>query len=113
MVAVVAVIILGLICLSAFLYSKYQDELHKTSADQELIKSIGTVLQLPAEPPVVLAVADKAKLQNRALIGKVENGDQLIVYRESKKIFVYRPSIKKVTDVFVVADGASVTTQGR
>jgi hypothetical protein len=94
----VAPIVLGMIAVAGFIvwYIWKNPVLIKPSVtDADILSVIGQVIELPAETPQVAIVSDKSLL-NQAFFEKAENGDYVIVYQQSQKVLLYRPSTKKV-----------------
>lgn len=101
LLAIIAVVSLGVA-----IYSYSQIQLVKKSAvsgkadsDALMIEKISTVMQLPDEKPTVINVTDREKLQSQEFFKKAENGDKVIIYESIRRIYLYRPSIKKIIDV--------------
>lgn len=95
---------------SAFFFLKYVEASKDPKADQKkTLESIASVIALPNEEPTSFNIADKSKLSNQALAGRVENGDTLFVYAQAKKLIIYRPSTKKVVDLLRIDSSAQVT----
>ncbi len=105
---------------SFYFYSQYQNAQKllgstKISTEEEnskLIETIGKLIELPKnELPQIATVTDKNKLQNQQFFLKAENGDKVLVYSQSKKIILYRPSINKIIDVAPVNLGQIQETE--
>jgi cytoskeletal protein RodZ len=92
-------------------YFYYQYKYNSKEAVQErevksITDTIGKVLILPDnEVPTIATVTDREKLAGQAFFQKAENGDKVIIYRESGKAFLYRPSMQKVVDVATLNAG--------
>lgn len=89
---------------SYYWYTKYQKIVaNPTSGSAEevkiLVKKLSAFMELPAETPSVVTITDRAKLQNQEFFKKAQNGDKIIVYQQAKRIFLYRPSTKRIIDV--------------
>jgi hypothetical protein len=54
---------------------------------------------LPDEQPTLASVTDKSKLSDQPFFQKAENGDKILIFVQSRKAILYRPSIKKIIDV--------------
>ncbi len=65
---------------------------------------------LPEENPTIATVTDKEKLSGQAFFQKAENGDKVIIYRQSGKAILYRPGIKKIVDVVTLNQATEVAT---
>lgn len=72
------------------------------SADQqarELVMQVGRHMALPVEKPTIATVEDTKKLADQAFFKHAKNGDKVLMYTESKKAILYRPSIDKIMEV--------------
>ena len=105
------VLVLGtLLCLAVGVagYFYYQAKYHGAEmADkkeiEELSKTIGAFMMLPdGETPTLATVTDKEKLSGQAFFEKAENGDKVLIYSNSGRAILYRPSTGKIVDVTVV-----------
>ena len=99
------VICTGVVGAAYYLSAK---ELHRlknspaVSADQEareLIGKIGEHMTLPSEKPTVATVEDTKKLTGQAFFKQARNGDKVLMYTQSKKAILYRPSTDKIIEV--------------
>ena len=105
-ILVVAVLALAVVP-SVYFYTKYQKSQmllkNPTEAAKEEVKAltarVGTLIELPNEEPTVATVSDKEKLADQPFFAKSENGDKVLIYPQSKKAILYRPSIGKVIEV--------------
>lgn len=105
----VAVVLAVLLCLAVgiagYFYYQYK---HTASANEAkeiaaLIKTIGTFMELPVEEiPTLATVTDKTKLAGQPFFQKAENGDKVLIYTDSGRAILYRPSTKKIVDVTTV-----------
>lgn len=98
----VSVVMAGLAGIGGFFYLKYQEVLNAPTLTQKLVDRLSSVIELPAETPTLLTIADKSKLSNPALASQVDTGDQLLVFNEAKKIIVYRPSSQKAIAILTI-----------
>ncbi|HSX39201.1 MAG TPA: hypothetical protein VLI92_01260 [Candidatus Saccharimonadales bacterium] len=103
---------------SIYFYFKYREVnnlLHVNSdstqkEDSALIAKVGQLFALPVnEEPTVATVADKNKLKDNPLFSKAENGDKVLIYKVSRKLFLYRPSINKLIDVAYISINQNTT----
>lgn len=70
--------------------------------EKALIAEIGKTLALPAdEEPTIATVTEPEKLTG-AFFRNAKKGDKIIIYQKSKKVFLYRPSEKRVVEVGIV-----------
>jgi cytoskeletal protein RodZ len=87
---------------AGYFYYQYKynsPEAVKAREVRSVTDTIGSVLMLPEENPTIATVTDKEKLSGQAFFQKAENGDKVIIYRQSGKAILYRPGIKKIVDV--------------
>lgn len=77
----------------------------KSETDEitELMKTIGATLELPeGETPTLATVTDREKLADQPFFQKAENGDKVLIYANTGRAILYRPSTKKIVDVTTV-----------
>lgn len=78
------------------------------TTDQATISQIKQLLGIPAsENPTVADITDKTKMQNQPFFSSSENGDQVLVFSQSKKIVLYRPSTGKVINLAPLDESSS------
>lgn len=99
--ALLLLLLIGSAGVGWYFFTKYQQAAanNPETKRQDLLQLIGQSVQLPDEEPLVLTIADKAKLSNESFARKVENGDQLLVFNKAKRLIVFRPATKKVIDM--------------
>ncbi len=85
-------------------YRRVSADQQKTIAAQtaHLTTQLGKTVSLPSEQPTLATVLNKAKLGDQQLAAEAKNGDQLLIYARSRRVILYRPSTKKVVDMFHV-----------
>lgn len=104
------VVLIILLCLavgiaSYFYYQLKNAGVAKVEVEEttELIKTIGKTLELPeGEVPTLATVTDREKLAEQPFFQKAENGDKVIIYTNSGRAILYRPSTKKIVDMTTV-----------
>jgi hypothetical protein len=92
------------VAISAAGYFYYQSKHAAQIADskeiEDLTKTIGQFLELPTdETPTLATVTDREKLADQTFFLKAENGDKVLIYSQSGKAILYRPSTKKIVDM--------------
>lgn len=77
------------------------------SAKNELVsltEAVEKTVILPEnEIPTLATVSDKEKLQNQTFFARAENGDKVLIYTQSNRAILYRPSANKVVEMAPVA----------
>ena len=67
---------------------------------KQVVALVGALMELPMdETPTVATVTDKDKLAEQPFFQKSENGDKVLIYSQSGRAILYRPSSKKIVDV--------------
>lgn len=103
------------IAASIWFYVLYSNKQSESAKQQQIVDKVARVIALPQETPTVVTVADKDRLTNKQLATKVDNGDVLLVFAQSKKLVIYRPSSDKVTNMlsFENAEEVAPSTQSQ
>lgn len=106
---------------SYYFYTKYQESkklLRNPSGlaaeeQRALVAHVGNIIELPSgEQPTIATVADKTKLQNQPFFLRSENGDKVLIFQQSKKAILFRPSSGKVIEVSTLSfTNDAVTTR--
>lgn len=64
---------------------------------EDMLRNAGLQVGLPQdEVPVIATVTDKNSLADQQFFSVAENGDKIIMFKKNKKVFLYRPALKKV-----------------
>lgn len=80
----------------------------KQLTNDQLLAEVGELYLLPKEAAEVATVVDVEKLRkDEDFFDVAENGDKLLVFKEAKKVILYRPSEKKIVDVAPLLDSVS------
>lgn len=69
------------------------------SEEQTMIATLNNAMVLPEEKPTIISVTDREKLQDQEFFKKAQNGDKVVIYESIRRIFLYRPALKKIIDV--------------
>src|SRR5438309_121571 len=119
-VAIIGVVLLvAAIVIAGYFYMQYkasQDLLKNPNAaaakqTQELIDTVGKLIQLPAkETPTVATVSDASKLANQPFFTNAKNGDKVLIYTTAKEAILYRPLENKIIAVAPVNIGQASPT---
>lgn len=72
--------------------------LMQDSKPSTVVSKVGKHYLLPSEEPTVATVEDKTKLSSEFLRA-AENGDKLLLFKDAKKVILYRPSIDRIIEV--------------
>jgi hypothetical protein len=109
-VAFLAVLTTGFLFLQYLKTQSQLKQLTDKSTDQtpKIIDQVNQLVQLPEnETPTIATVTDKEKLKNQPFFTQAENGDNILIYLQSKKAILYRPSINKIIDIAPVNAASS------
>lgn len=71
--------------------------------DEAAVEILNKMIVLPNELPSIATVTDKEKLADQPFFQKAENGDKVIIYSQSKRAYLFRPSEQKIIDMTVIA----------
>lgn len=90
-----------------FIFKDYYSSEKVLGANEvdSLVNEVAKSVILPGGPVTIATVVDKKQLEGQPLFKNAENGDKVLIYPESKKAILYRPSIKKVVDIGPVVKG--------
>lgn len=68
-----------------------------------LLSEIEQIIDLPDdEVPTIATVTDVEKVREQPFFSKAENGDRVLIYSNSRRVILYRPSEKRVIEVGAV-----------
>jgi len=97
-------IIIGLSASSFFFYTKFRQEQNKNPQNEisNITSAISKHMVLPNEVPTIATVTNKDELQKNALFNNAEVGDKVLIFVQSKKAIVYRPSTKKIIETLPI-----------
>ena len=104
-------VVVLLLVFFAYEYAHTKNQLDKLSnpktatesATQQLVDSVGKLVQLPAnETPTIATVNNAAKLKNQAFFANAQDGDKVLIYSKSGRAVLYRPSTNKVVEYSTV-----------
>lgn len=100
-----------LLLLSGFLTYKYIEINHQikqlrsnpqqvvASSTQKLLTKVSALALLPqGQNPTIAIVKNVSQLKGQAFFDGAQNGDYLIIYAQSKKAILYRPSVNKIVE---------------
>jgi hypothetical protein len=76
----------------------------KEAEAQKAVTAVGKLIVLPAdEIPDVATVTGPEKLRDSPFFANAEKGDMVLLYKNSRKAILYRPSINKIIEVSPVS----------
>lgn len=97
-IAVFIVIILVVVT-SGILFALWQGRRSNLNDVDAVVSKVNKHYVLPVdETPALATVEDKTKV-NSEFLRVSENGDKLLIYKNAKKVILYRPSIDRVVEV--------------
>ena len=100
-----AVVLIAAVAWLAYGYIHTKNELAKLSnpktagqtETQQLVAKVGKLVNLPSgESPTLATVNDAAKLKTQPFFADAKNGDKVLIYNNSSKAILYRPSTNKI-----------------
>ena len=103
-----ALLILIALTPGIYFYNKYRQtqKILSASSDlpsnelQQIISKVGNLIELPQnETPTLATVTDKDRLTNQPFFANSKNGDKVLIYPDSKKAYLFRPSSGKLVEV--------------
>lgn len=75
--------------------------------NKNITDNVKKLIDLPLnETPSVATVTDREKLKSQDFFKKSENGDKILIFNESKKAVLYRPSVNKIIEYASLIDSA-------
>ena len=105
-VIVLAGLLLIAVSVAGYFYWQYRNSKPGVAEAKEtkaLTETIGELMLLPeGEEPTLATVTDREKLADQPFFQKAENGDKVLIYSNSGRAILYRPSQKKIVDVTAV-----------
>ncbi|MFA9262800.1 MAG: hypothetical protein ACEQSB_05660 [Undibacterium sp.] len=104
-IIVLSSLLLVALSVAGYFYYQYRHSPKVQSAEEikNLKEEIGAMFELPTdEEPTLATVTDREKLAEQPFFQKAENGDKVLIYSNSGRAVLYRPSQKKIIDVTAV-----------
>ena len=100
--------------LAIFFYFQWQGakesnpEMAQEKAEQELtqmVEKVGKLVLLPeGEEPILMTIEDETGIdKSKEFFERAKNGDKILIYKEARKAFLYRPSENKLVSVAPVS----------
>lgn len=91
--------ILAFLCF-AFITVKFKHKLSQKKGPLSLVEQVSKLIELPEnQTPILGTVNDKEKIKNQPFFARAENGDKILIFSESGKVILYRPSKNKIVEV--------------
>ena len=103
----IGILILVVIITGGFFFYQYQQKqnllknpkIASVNEANALVVKIGKLIKLPNETPSVATISDIEKLKDQSLFKNAQNGDKVLIFSQSKKAIVYRPSENVLIEV--------------
>lgn len=77
---------------------------------QKVLATVGKLIDLPSgETPTIATITDITKLAGQDFFKKAHNGDQVIIYTQAKKAYLYSPNMNKIIDVEPISFASSAS----
>ncbi len=111
-----ASMVLGSLGAAGYFYNENKKLSQKILAPADelasVVSQISHIMELPqGETPTLATVSDKDKLADQPFFQKAENGDKVLIYSQSGRAVLYRPSTQKIIDVTTVNVNTPQTVQ--
>lgn len=106
-ILVLALALIIAIGTSLYFYNKYQQSQEQLknpqsalqAQTQDLVDQVSKHTELPKGSPTVATVSDVSKLSTQTFFVNAKNGDKVLIYADSKKAILYRPSEDKIINI--------------
>ena len=72
--------------------------------DASIIERAGKHIILPSETPNITTIEKSSELKSQPFFSGVEDGDKILIYAESARIIIYRPSQNILVNVGPIVD---------
>lgn len=66
---------------------------------QNVLERVSELIELPKEVPTIATVSEKERLKYQQIFTKAIEGDKVLIFKESKKAILFRPSLDKIVEV--------------
>lgn len=81
---------------------------------QDVVNRIGKFIALPTgETPTLATITDISKLKDQPFFAKAANGDEILIYTNARKAYLYSPSKNRLLDVAPVNIGTPSATPAK
>lgn len=94
----------GALCVVLFLKYREAVDSNPTNIEQKTVETVSRLVETPDEKPTVVTVQDASKLSNPELASRAQDEDRLLVYPESRRVVIFRPSSGKIVDILSIKD---------
>lgn len=105
--SIIMIVSLVSISLSLFFFFKYREvakilnnpSLTAQEEAKNLRMTVGKLMIIPDEVPLVVTVMDKDKLKDQPFFAKATNGDKILVFQDARLAILYNPRENKIVQV--------------
>ena len=81
---------------------------------KDVVAKVSKFIDLPEkEEPTLATITDVSKLKDQPFFQKAQNGDQILIYTNAKKAYLYSPKQDKLLDVAPVNIGTPSATPAK
>lgn len=70
-----------------------------------VVAKVAKLTILPAEQPTVATVSDINKLRAQPFFANAKNGDRVLIFKNTKKAIIYRPSTNQIVEIAPIIPG--------
>ena len=65
----------------------------------KIVEAVSKIAYLPSENPQVATVSDISQLKGQSFFADAANGDKVLIYTNTKRAYLYRPSTGKIVNI--------------
>jgi hypothetical protein len=109
-----SLIFIGILSSTFYFYSQYQKTSRELSSLQtktqnnnqadsvKIVAAVNKLIELPPSSPTVFVLKDKTLFKGQPFFDQAKTEDVLLVYEQTKKAILYRPSTNKIVDITTI-----------
>lgn len=80
------------------------------NSDEVVIENVGKHIVLPDEKPNITTVEQAGELAKQAFFAEVKDGDKILIFPQSARIIIFRPSENILVNVGPIVDDSATKT---
>lgn len=108
---IVVLLFIATLAGNGYFYAKYKNtrDNDPNIQTERIVNTLKKSVDVPDETPSVLTVVDKSKLKDNQIAEKAENGDKILLFQKSGKVYIYRPSSDKLINILNISSNTQPT----